>query len=181
MAEVRYTQHPSTGTSLGASPWTVATRARLLLWEYSWILLCSWTPKPANPWRLLILRAFGARIKGRPFVHQRARIQIPWNVELHNRACVGDRSNLYSVERILLDEDSVVAQEAYLCTATHDFGDANLPLLSAPIEVHSGAFIGARAFVLPGITIGERAVVGACSVVTRDVGAGARVRGNPAG
>jgi putative colanic acid biosynthesis acetyltransferase WcaF len=180
MAEVRYTQHPSSGTSLGASPWTLATRLRLLLWEYSWILLCGWTPKPANPWRLLVLRVFGARIRGRPFVHQRARIQIPWNVELHNRASVGDRSNLYSVERILLDEDCVVAQEAYLCTATHDFGDANFPLLSAPIEVHSGAFIGARAFVLPGITIGERAVVGACSVVTRDVGAGARVKGNPA-
>jgi putative colanic acid biosynthesis acetyltransferase WcaF len=128
----------------------------------------------------MVLRLFGARIRGRPFVHQRARIQIPWNVELHDRASVGDRANLYSVERILLDETSVVAQEAYLCTATHDFSNPNLPLLSAPIEVHSGAFVGARAFVLPGITIGERAVVGACSVVTHNVAAGARVKGNPA-
>jgi putative colanic acid biosynthesis acetyltransferase WcaF len=180
MEGVHYTPHPSTGRALGASPWTVATRIRLLLWEYAWNVLCSWTPKPANLWRLLVLRAFGARIKGRPFVHQRARIQIPWNVELHDRACVGDRANLYSVERILLDEAAVVAQEAYLCTATHDFGDPNLPLLSAPIEVHAGAFVAARAFVLPGITIGERAVVGACSVVTRNVGAGTCVKGNPA-
>lgn len=180
MEGVNYTPHPSTNRALGASPWTVGTRIRLLLWEYAWILLCSWTPKPANPWRLMVLRLFGARIRGRPFVHQRARIQIPWNVELHDRASVGDRANLYSVERILLDETSVVAQEAYLCTATHDFSNPNLPLLSAPIEVHSGAFVGARAFVLPGITIGERAVVGACSVVTHNVAAGARVKGNPA-
>jgi len=180
MEGVHYTPHPSSARALGASPWTVGTRVRLLLWEFAWAALCRWTPKPANPWRLLVLRAFGAKIQGRPFVHQRARIQIPWNVELHDRASVGDRTNLYSVERILLDQSCVVAQEAYLCTATHDFGNPNLPLLSAPIEVHSGAFVGARAFVLPGITIGDRAVVGACSVVTRNVPPGARVKGNPA-
>jgi putative colanic acid biosynthesis acetyltransferase WcaF len=127
-----------------------------------------------------VLRAFGATIQGAPFVHQRARIQIPWNVELRDRACVGDRACLYSVARVVLAEAAVVAQEAYLCAATHDFNDANLPLLSAPIEVRARAFVGARAFVLPGITIGEGSVVGACSVVTRDVPAGARVKGNPA-
>ena len=180
MDGVKYTPHPASRAALGASPWPLGVRARLLLWEYAWILLCQWTPKPANPWRLLVLRAFGAVIKGRPFVHQRSRIQIPWNVELRDRACVGDRANLYSVDRILLAEAAVVAQEAYLCGATHDFNDANLPLLSAPIEVRARAFVGARAFVLPGVTIGEGAVVGACSVVTRDVPAGARVKGNPA-
>jgi putative colanic acid biosynthesis acetyltransferase WcaF len=180
MDGVRYTLHPSSQTSRGASPWTLGRRARLLLWDCAWAALCRWTPKPANPWRLLILRAFGATIKGSPFVHPRARIQIPWNIELRDQACVGDRANLYSVDRILLAEGAVVAQEAYLCAATHAFEDPNLPLLSAPIEIQRGAFVGARAFVLPGLVVGAGAVVGACSVVTRNVAAGARVKGNPA-
>jgi putative colanic acid biosynthesis acetyltransferase WcaF len=46
--------------------------------------------------------------------------------------------------------------------------------------IGKNAFVGARAFVLPGVRIGERAIVGACSVVTRDVESDAVVAGNPA-
>jgi putative colanic acid biosynthesis acetyltransferase WcaF len=151
----------------------------MLLWEYAWILLCQWTPKPFNAWRILVLRWFGAEIKGRPFVHQRARIQIPWHLELHDDACIGDRANLYSLDRIIVEAGAVIAQEAYLCTGTHDFGDRAMPLQTAPIRVEAGAFVGARAFLLAGVTVGQNAVVGACSVVTRDVKAGSRVAGNP--
>jgi putative colanic acid biosynthesis acetyltransferase WcaF len=113
-------------------------------------------------------------------VHQRARIQIPWNVTLEDGACVGDRANLYSLDRIVVGAGTVIAQEAYLCTGTHDFNDPALPLMTAPITVGPRSFIGARAFVLPGVVIGEHAVVAACSVVTKEVPAGAVVRGNPA-
>lgn len=152
----------------------------MLAWDFAWPLLCRWTPKPLNPWRLLVLRVFGAKIVGTPFVHQSARIQMPWNVELHDGSCVGDGANLYSLDRITLHAGALVAQEAYLCTGTHDLKDAEWPLLTAPIVVEARAFVGARAFVLPGVTIGERAVIGAMSVVTRDVPAGVTVRGNPA-
>lgn len=163
-----------------STPWTLQRRLAMLAWEFAWPLLCRWTPKPLNPWRLLVLRVFGAQITGTPFVHQRARIAMPWNIELHDAACVGDRANLYSLDRITLRTGALVAQEAYLCTGTHDVSDREWPLMTAPIVVGERAFVGARAFVLPGVAIGERAVVGAMSVVTRDVPAGACVRGNPA-
>jgi putative colanic acid biosynthesis acetyltransferase WcaF len=142
--------------------------------------LCSWTPKPCNRWRLFWLRRFGARIEGHPFVHQRARIQIPWHLSLRERACLGDRANAYSLGPIEIGPGAVVAQEAYLCTGTHKLDDPRLPLQTAPIIVAAGAFVGARAFVLPGVRIGEKAVVGACAVVTKDVPDGLTVAGNPA-
>lgn len=151
----------------------------MLLWECCWTLLCSWTPKPLNRWRLFCLRLFGATIHGTPFVHQRARIAIPWNLILHHRACLGDRANAYSLDRIEIGEGATVAQEAYLCTGTHDFTDSALSLVTRPIVIGRGAFIGARAFLMPGVTIGQNAIVGACSVVTRDVPADVRVAGNP--
>lgn len=175
-----YISHPNSGKKRGASPWSPWLRLRLLLWEYAWMCLCLWTPKPLNYWRLLILQLFGASIRGRPFVHQRARIQIPWNIELHDGACVGDRANLYSLARITLETGAVVAQEAYICTGTHDFNDPALTLLTAPITLGSHSFIGARAFVMPGVSIGAKAVVGACSVVTKNIPGNAVVAGNPA-
>jgi putative colanic acid biosynthesis acetyltransferase WcaF len=163
-----------------ASPWTTRERIALLLWSICWPLFCGWTPKPLNGWRLAWLRLFGARVHGRPFVHQRARIAQPWRLTLHDRACVGDRANLYSLGEIEIHEDATVAQEVYLCTGTHDFASANRELQTAKITVGPGAFVCARAFVLPGITIGARAIVGACAVVTRDVPDDAKVAGNPA-
>ncbi|MGK9053108.1 DapH/DapD/GlmU-related protein [Neorhizobium petrolearium] len=162
------------------SPWSLRMRVAMLAWEYCWLLFCVWTPKPANRWRLLVLRAFGAKIKGRPFVHQRARIQIPWHVTLHHRATLGDRSNLYSLGEIEIGARATVGQEAYICTGTHDFDEPSLRLVTAKITVEEDAFIGARAFVMPGITVGRYALVGACSVVTRDVEPFTVVAGNPA-
>jgi putative colanic acid biosynthesis acetyltransferase WcaF len=162
------------------SPWSLAVRIRMILWEWAWILLCSWTPKPLNFWRLLVLRFFGATIKGMPFVHQRARIQIPWHLKLGDRACLGDRANAYSLGPIEIEEGATIAQEAYLCTGTHDFNDPSIPLQTGRIHIKRNAFIGARAMILPGITIGDKAIVGAQSVVTKNVAPSVTVAGNPA-
>lgn len=162
-----------------ASPWPAGNRILRLLWEICWASLCAWTPKPANPWRLFWLRLFGARIDGTPFVHQRARIAIPWYLTLHDRACLGDRANAYTLGEIEIGTRATVAQEAYLCTGTHDFSHPALPLTVAKITIGDDAFIGARAFIMPGVTIGARAIVGAGSVVTRDVPEGVIAGGNP--
>ena len=162
------------------SPWNRNEQVRLLLWEYAWPTLCEWTPKPLNPWRLFVLRAFGATLYGNPFVHQRARIQIPWNLTMHDRAALGDGACAYTLGKIEIGARATVAQEAYLCAGTHDFSHPDIPLQTAPIRVGEDAFVGARAFVLPGISVGARAVVGAMSVVTRDVPPDTVVAGNPA-
>jgi putative colanic acid biosynthesis acetyltransferase WcaF len=133
-----------------------------------------------NGWRILWLRLFGAEITGRPFVHQRARVEMPWNVCLHDKACVGDRAALYSLGKIEIQQQATVAQEVYLCAGSHDFQNPTLPLTTSPIFIEVGAFVGARAFVLPGIKIGSGAIVGACSVVTQNVPARTIVAGNPA-
>jgi len=162
------------------SPWSLRERLGIMLWSGTWTMLCSWTPKPLNPWRLLVLRCFGTKIEGVPFVHSRARIQIPWKLRLAHRACLGDRANAYTLGEITIGEGATIAQEAYLCTGTHDFSSPALPLQTTPIFVGADAFVGARALVLPGVNIGARAVIGAGAVVTKDVAANAIVAGNPA-
>jgi len=163
-----------------ASPWSRRERIGMLLWDFCWAVFCGWTPKPLNRWRLFWLRRFGAKLHGTPFVHQRARIQIPWNLTLHDRACLGDRANAYTLGEIEIGARTVIAQEAYLCTGTHDLNDPNLPLQVAKITIGEDVFIGARAFIMAGIVIGNRAVVGACSMVTKDVAPDSVVTGNPA-
>jgi putative colanic acid biosynthesis acetyltransferase WcaF len=166
-------------TSQFASPWPLSERLRRVLWEFCWFVFCAWTPKPANPWRLFWLGVFDAKIEGTPFVHQRARIAVPWNLTLHDRACVGDRTNVYNLAEIEIGARAVVAQEAYLDTGSHNFSRSSMPLVVAKIIIDEDAFVGARAFVMPGVKIGARAIVGACSVVTKDVPENVVAGGNP--
>lgn len=105
---------------------------------------------------------------------------MPWNLTMNHRACLGDRANAYCLDCVEIQEGATVAQEAFLCTGTHDFNQPSLPLVTRPVIVGRGAFVGARAFIMPGVTIADGVVVGACSVVTRDFGAGTRIAGNPA-
>jgi putative colanic acid biosynthesis acetyltransferase WcaF len=167
-------------TSPYATPWTGSERVRTLLWEWCWVLFCRWTPKPCNGWRLIWLKMFGVKITGHPFVHPRARVTHPWNLTMLDRSCLGDGAHAYALGKIELSEGCTIAQEAYLCTGTHDFSSAALPLQTAPIVIGPQAFVGLRAIVLPGVTVGRNAVVGAGAVVTHDVTDGQKVAGNPA-
>jgi putative colanic acid biosynthesis acetyltransferase WcaF len=178
MAAEQRTVNPQQ-TSAYSSPWGTNDRLLRALWEFCWFMFCVWTPKPANPWRLFWLQLFGAKVQGTPFVHQRARIAIPWNLTLHDRACLGDRANAYTLGEIEIGARATVAQEVYLSTGTHDFSSPALPLAVAKITIGEDVFIGARAFVLPGVTIGARSLIGACSVVTKDIPEDCVAAGNP--
>src|ERR1700730_16610325 len=142
------------------SPWSGSERLMGVLWQFCWFFFSSWTPKPLNEWRLFWLRVFDAKIDGTPFVHQRARITMPWNLTLHDRACLGDRANAYNLAEIEIGASATVAQEAYLCTGSHDFEQPGMPLTAAKIMIGDDAFVGARVFVLPGVTIGARSIIG---------------------
>lgn len=162
-----------------SSPWSIGELLRMQLWRICWTLLCRPTPKHLFRWRNLVLRAFGCRIHGAPFVASSAVIQIPWHVELGDRACVGDKAVLYSLGRIVIGARTTIAQESYLCTGTHDFSHSDLPLMVGDIVLGREVFIGARAFVLPGVSIGDGTVVGAASVVVSDLQGWVIAAGNP--
>jgi putative colanic acid biosynthesis acetyltransferase WcaF len=70
--------------------------------------------------------------------------------------------------------------QAMLCTGSHDISDPFMALTHAPIRIEDGAWVCARAFIGPGVSIGRGAVAAACAVVIKDVAAWEVVAGNPA-
>lgn len=80
---------------------------------------------------------------------------------------------------ITIEDGVMIGPEAALITANHDFHDLDL-LQFQPIVIKKGAWIGARAVILPGVTVGEGAVVASGAIVTKDVAPRTVVGGNPA-
>ena len=172
--------NPNKQKNAFSSPWSLWTHLLLICWRLNWLFLCSWTPKFLNLWRLAILKVFGAKIYGLPFVDGSVRIQIPWHLKLHHRACLGEKVNAYSIGYIEVKEGATVAQESYLCTGTHDFKSPTMQLISRDIIIGKNAFIGARAMVLPGVKISNNSIVGAQAVVTKNIPNNEVFAGNPA-
>ena len=164
----------------GDTSWPFFEVMVVRIWEMLWVLLLRWTPKKLNCLRLCCLKVFGAKIHGRPFVFPSARIYAPFNLELFDHACIGPSVNVYNLGKIVLRENSTVSQETMLCGGTHDLSSPSLPLMVGEIEIGREVFIGARAMILSGLRIGEGSVVGAASVVTKNVPEWTIVAGNPA-
>lgn len=105
---------------------------------------------------------------------------------------IGDRVTataalqVVAFERITIEDDVMFAANVYVSDGQHASGSAEVPYKYqgiggiAPITIGRGSWIGQNAVIMPGVTIGELAIVGANSVVTRDVPARSVAVGAPA-
>jgi putative colanic acid biosynthesis acetyltransferase WcaF len=154
-------------------------RLARLCWNIVWLLCFRYTPVFLHAWRAAVLRAFGARVGRRAHVYPAVRIWAPWNIEVGEEAGIANDVILYSQDRISIGRRAVVSQGSHLCTGTHDHARPGHPLVTRPIRVGDLAWVAAEAFLLPGVAVGEGAVIGARSLVTRDMPAWTICAGHP--
>jgi putative colanic acid biosynthesis acetyltransferase WcaF len=132
-----------------------------------------------HAWRAALLKAFGAKMGRDCHVYAKAKIWAPWNLVIADEGAVGDDATLYSMATITIGKRAVISQGVHLCTGTHDYTDPAFRLFAKPIEVGEDAWVCAEAFVGPGVKIGDGAVIGARSVVLRDMPAWTVCSGHP--
>jgi putative colanic acid biosynthesis acetyltransferase WcaF len=152
---------------------------RRVLWTLVQPLL-RFSPRICFGWRRFLLRCFGAKIGRRVHVYSSATIYFPWNLEAGDDSAIGEGVLVYNLGRVTLGERVTISHRAHLCAGTHDHTKPDFPLLRPPITIGSEAWICADAFVGPGVTVGEGAIVGARAVAMKDVKPRVIVIGNPA-
>ena len=159
---------------------SLANKLARSVWQVVWLLLYRPTPRLFHPWRCLLLRLFGAKLGRAVHPYPSARIWAPWNLEMGDHACLSEGVDCYCVAPIRIGAQTTVSQYSFLCTASHDYTRADMPLVTAPITIGERAWITADVFVGPGVTIGDGAVVTARSSVFTDIPPWVVARGNPA-
>ena len=90
-------------------------------------------------------------------------------IEIGSNVFINSNSLLMARGGITIEDDVMLAANVQLLSNNHDEYDRQV-LLCKPIHIKKGAWIGAGASVLPGVTIGKYAIVGAGAIVTKDVG-----------
>jgi len=139
-----------------------------------------------NPWpwpsalRVWLLRCFGAKVGKRVVVRGQVNITFPWRLEVGDDVWVGEEVVILSLAPVVIDSNVCISQRAFLCTGSHYFHSPAFDLVTKSIQVARESWIGAQAFIAPGVKIGQGSMVCAGSVVLDDVPPQSKVGGNPA-
>lgn len=122
---------------------------------------------------------FGSPLQPGSVIFPPMQIDFGRNMTIGKNVIINHSLTCMARGAIEIEDDVMIGPEVSLLTANHDFED-HWVLLCGKIHIKKNAWIGARAIILPGVTIGENAVVAAGAVVTKDVEADTVVGGNPA-
>lgn len=103
------------------------------------------------------------------------------NITLGKRVFINSGCRFQDQGGVIIGDDVLIGHNTVLATLNHDLDPARrADMHPAPIVIGNNVWIGSNATVLPGVTIGDNAVVAAASVVTKDVPENAVVVGSPA-
>jgi acetyltransferase-like isoleucine patch superfamily enzyme len=137
---------------------------------------------PTVAMRMRAYSALGVEFEDRNSAHIALGVEV-WavsRVQIGARSAIGQRCYLDARAGIQIASDVSISREVCLLTAQHEPDSADFGASLAPVQLDQRCWIAARAIVMPGVRIGEGAVVAAGSVVTKDVEPYSIVAGSPA-
>ena len=162
------------GYSAGRS---VVVRA---LWFFVGLPVLRANYNPFSGLKRRLLQVFGASIGSGAVIKPGVRIKNPWLLKAGRNCWFGEDCWIDNLAPVALGDNVCISQGAYLCTGNHDWSDPAFGYRLGPILLESGSWVGARALVGPGVTLGRSAVLTAGSVAYRSIPAEEIHSGSPA-
>ncbi|WP_288251372.1 MULTISPECIES: putative colanic acid biosynthesis acetyltransferase [Flavobacterium] len=152
-----------------------------LIWNcVSIIVFRPFVSRLFKKWRVFVLKCFGAKIEWSTHIYASVKIWAPWNLQMGANSSLGPNVDCYNQGHITIGANTVISQKTYLCASSHDYTKTDFPLILKPITIGSGVWVAADAFIGPGVSIEDNAVIAARSVVNKKVEKNAVMGGNPA-
>ncbi len=164
----------------GGASFSLGNRLFRAVWIICWTCLAAWTPPPLHGWRRFLLKLFGAKVGPGVRIYGSTKVWYPPNLALARQVVLGPRVNIYNQGRIEIGEYAVISQGSHICASSHDISDRNFQLILRPITIGPWAWVAAEAFVGPGVTVGEGAVIAARAALFRSAEPWGVYSGNPA-
>jgi putative colanic acid biosynthesis acetyltransferase WcaF len=164
----------------GSASFRLSNRLYRVLWKATWLFLAAWTPPFFSPWRVFLLRMFGAQMSSGSAVAANCKIWLPRHLRMGKDSSLGPGVDCYNMAPINIGDRSVVSQRAFLCGGTHDISDMRFQLIARPIVIGDDVWIASEAFVGPGVHVGDGCVLGARGCSFSNLDSWTVYRGNPA-
>lgn len=127
-----------------------------------------------------IFRLCGVKIGRRSTIHIGARMYQPNSILIGTGSIIGDHATLDGRDKLEIGNHVDIASQVMIYNSQHNINDPFFDAVEKPVKINDYVFIGPRAIILPGVTIGKGAIIAAGAVVTKDVAEKSVVAGVPA-
>jgi len=134
---------------------------------------------PFSSMLVLILKLFGASIGKGVRIKPGIRIKYPWKLSVNDYSWLA-ACHIENLDQVIIGKHVCVSQEAMLLTGNHNYKTTTFDLITLPIILQDGAWIGAKAVVCPGVIVASHAILSVGSIATRNMDAYMIYQGNPA-
>ncbi|MDH7476407.1 MAG: acyltransferase [Microgenomates group bacterium] len=135
---------------------------------------------PSHSLRRFFYRLAGIKIGKGSTIHMGARFYDPKDILIGDDSIIGEKAVLDGRDKLIIGNHVALASEVMIYNSEHDINDPFFKPTTAKVIIEDYVFIGPRAIILPGVTIGKGAIVAAGAVVNKDVPPFAIVGGVPA-
>jgi putative colanic acid biosynthesis acetyltransferase WcaF len=135
----------------------------VMWWLCRSLLFAPWFPVP-SPFKVMVLRIFGAKVGRGVVIRSRVNITMPWRLDIGDHVWIGDEVCILSLAPVRIGNHVCVSQRAFICTGNHDFRKETFDLITAPVDIGDSCWIAACAFVGPGAVIPSGTLVKAGGV-----------------
>lgn len=156
-----------------------ASTLKLALWYITSVIFFRSAFIPVSSILVFLLRAFGAKIGKDVRIKPGIYIHYPWKLEVGDHSWLAE-CRIENLDWVKIGSHVCVSQKAMLLTGNHNYKSSNFDLITKPIVLEKGCWIGANATVCPGITVHTHAVLTVGAIATKDLSAYGIYQGNPA-
>lgn len=157
-----------------------AGKLKQIAWYYCNLLFFKSAWLPVSGFKAGLLSLFGAQIGKGVVIKPCVNIKYPWKLIVGDYCWIGENVWIDNLDQVKMDNSVTISQGALLLTGNHNYKKESFDLITGPIHLEVGAWIGAKSLVGPGVTVGSHAVLSAGSIATRNLDAWGIYRGNPA-
>lgn len=157
-----------------------AARWKQVLWFLINALIMSSRWIPLSGIRRACLLIFGARLGKNQVFKPAINVKYPWRLSIGDNSWIGEKVWIDNLADVTIGNNVCISQGAMLLTGNHNYKKSSFDLMTAPIILEDGCWIGAKSVVCPGVRVGTHAVLTVGSVATSDLKPYTIYQGNPA-
>lgn len=147
----------------------IVVRIRSYILDLCLMLLHITTWIPFHSVRNFIWRLSGIKLGRKSTIHTGVRVFDPMNIKIGTGTIIGFNTFIDGRDQVIIGDHTDIASEVMIYNQEHDLDSKDFHARSESINIGSYVFIGPRAIILPGVTVGDGAIVAAGAVVTKDV------------
>lgn len=156
-----------------------ASKLKQFLWYYTDVFFFKSRLIPVSGILVMLLRLFGAKIGNEVRIKPGIHIKYPWKLEVGDYSWLAD-CYIENLEMVKIGQNCCISQQAVLITGNHNYKKSTFDLITSPILLEGGVWIGATAKVCPGVILSSHSVLTMGSVATSNLDAYGIYQGNPA-